>query len=138
MTTEEKVIQKVVDLLSANATINGYVSSRVYASHISSIAKPTFPCLSVHLALSKSEFSPYGIVNVTLQIDTWLPASQNNMNDVLNIHEAIRSELYREVLSDTTLGLIVMQSNEINGGPLLYEEDEDLFHYPVIYFMVAK
>lgn len=134
---EQKAIEKIVKVLVDDSTLAGYVAGRVYASHISTIQDPAYPAISVYLASSRSVFSAPGMVEMSLQIDCWLPAKTHDMNDVLNVHKQIRALLDRAMLSDTRIGVVIAKCNEINGGPLMYEEDTDLFHYPVEYSVTA-
>lgn len=137
-TPEEKVIQKIVTVLAADAVIKNYTGGRVYDSHISSIAEPKFPAISLFLLSSKALFSPPNQVDMVIQIDAWLPNKDFTDRDLKVIHRKIREKLHRQFLSDTSLNLIVSQCIEDNAGPLMYEEDTSLYHYPVSYSVRAS
>lgn len=136
-TPEERVIEKIRNLLIADATVINYTQQRVYASHISSIKEPKYPAVSIHLLFSKNVFSNPEYVEMTLQIDSWFPATKYDLADVMTLHRKIRDNIHRMNLTDTTIGVKVAQSIEILSGPLMHEEDTDLFHYPTQYQIVA-
>lgn len=133
MTLEEKTIEKVRALLIADTTLDGYVNTRVYASHISSISEPVYPAISLHLLSSAVRFSSVEVVDLELQIDAWLPAEDYDGSDVLAVHERIRVLLHRQSIRDTTIGLNSANVIEILNGPMMHEDDTNLFHYPTRY-----
>lgn len=137
LSVEERVIEKVRAVLAADDTIVNYTKSRIFASHPATIEAPKFPCVSLHLLDSLTVYEGTGYVQMTLQIDSWLPASQFDMADALTLHRKIRENLHRQNLSDSTIGVKVASASERLAGPLLYEEDTDLLHYPVQYTIVA-
>ncbi len=138
LTAEEKVIRKIVNLLRADSVINNYMSGRVYASHISTIKEPTFPAISLFLLYSTAQFSPPNQVEMTIQIDAWLPQKDYQQTDVLTIHRKLREVLHRQNLTDKTFSLIVSECIEKNAGPLMFEEDTAIYHYPVSYLVRAS
>lgn len=135
--TEEKVIERVVRLMQEDAEITAYTQSHIYSSHISSIAEPLYPAISVFLLRSGTFFALPTMIDMSIQIDSWFLNSKHDFPDVMTVHRRIRSILNRTRLIDTTLGLNVGMIREISAGPLLYEEDTDLLHYPVEYQIVA-
>lgn len=137
MTPEYKVIEKIRNLLTADTTLDGYFKKRVYASHISSVAEPVYPALSIFLLGSRSLFATPGMVEVRLQLDAWLLASTNNMDDIMTIQARIRAILQRANLTDSTVGVKVATCTEVNSGPLIYEQDTDLYHYPTEFLIIG-
>ncbi|QGH73025.1 MAG: protein of unknown function DUF3168 [Siphoviridae sp. ctCJE6] len=135
---EERVIQKVRDLLIADDVIENYTGKRVYASHISSIEEPKYPAISIFLLFSNAVFAVPGMTRITLQIDTWFLSTEHDLADVLTVHGKIKDALHRQNLIDSTIGIKVAQCIEVNAGPLLFESDTQLFHYPAEYSIVAS
>lgn len=138
MTPEEKVIEKIRKTLIADTTINSYVKTRVYSSHISSILEPKFPAISLHL-LFGSVLHPLDEINrVRIQIDAWFPSDDFNATEVFNCLGRIRSLLHKQDLTDSVIGLVSYQSLESQNGPIMYEPETKLLHLPTIYEMVVK
>lgn len=133
MTPEEKVIEKIRKILIADSTIFGYVKNRVYLAHISSIAEPLYPAMSIHLLSADTEFSAPDIVLVAVQIDAWLPSNQYDGADVLTVARRVRALLHRKDLIDSTIGLDSGEMVERSSGPMMYEQDAFLYHYPQRY-----
>ncbi len=138
MTIEEKVLEKIRKVLIADTTLEPYLNKRVYASHISSIEEPKYPAISLFLLPSRPHDSIPEVFNVKIQIDAWLPSDAYNANDILTILDRVRSLLHRENLTDTAIGLVSYQSLQTESGPMLYEDDTQLFHLPSIFEMVVK
>lgn len=138
MTSEEKIIEKVRKALLAEATIAGAVEQRVYASHITSISEPKYPAISIFPLRSKPYFFGPEYLMVSLQIDIWYMASDGALADLLAIVRKVRDALFRQNLTDSTIGIKVAESIEMGAGPLMYEQDTGLWHYPMEYqFVVA-
>lgn len=135
---EEKIIQKIRKVLIEDSTIAGYVNSRVYATHISSINEPIYPAISIHLLLSNPIFAAPGMVTVSLQIDIWLPGAVFTTSDLFTIQNKIKSLLHRQNLTDSVVALKSATSEQVAAGPVLYEEDTKLMHFPIEYRMVAS
>lgn len=138
LTPEEKAMKKIVSTLFNDAFIQSLTAGRVYASHISSIQEPVTPAISLFLIGSTADFAAFGYVDMTIQIDSWMPNKTSTTADVLALHKRIRDLLHRQNLTDSSMSLIVAQCSERSAGPLLYEEDSDLLHYPVIYSVRAS
>lgn len=137
MTVEQKVIASVRKIMLADAQLNAIVSTNIYASHISSIIKPVYPAISLHLLSSGAHFADFAYVEVNLQIDAWFPTQQYDMTHVLNAHDRIRSLLHRQRISDTTIPVIGV-AVEKSVGPAIVEEDTKLIHLPTIYYFTAS
>lgn len=142
MTSEEKLLEKIRKVLIADTTLEAYVKSRVYASHISSIAEPKYPAISLFLLPARPHGTIPEAVDVRVQLDVWFPSSAYNANDVLAALDRVRALLHRQNLSDTTIdepnGLIVYQCLQTESGPMIYEDDTELFHLPSIFETVVK
>lgn len=134
---EEKVLEKLRAILIADSTLDPYLQTRVYTSHVSSISQPKYPAISMHVLDSGTMFSPHDVVRMDLQLDIWLPSAEYQDVDLWVIKNRIRELLHRANLIDTTIGLKVAQCVEIPGGPLMFEEDTQLFHLPTRYEVVA-
>lgn len=130
---EQKVIASVRKILIADSTLNAVVSTHVYASHISSIKKPDYPCISLHLLSSPgAEYSAMGYKEITLQIDGWFPNQQYDLTSVLNLAERIRTLLHRQSITDKTIPVAGAGFEKIV-GQLMDEEDTKLLHLPMVY-----
>lgn len=138
MTVEEKVIEKIRKVLIADATLEPYLNTRVYASHISSILEPKFPAVSIFQLPSRQWDRVPEVYQVRLQIDAWFPSDAYNMTDIYAILDRIRALLHRQDLTDIDIGVVVYNSAQVESGPLLYEEETQLLHLPALFEMVAK
>jgi len=137
MTAEEKVLIKIREVLIADSVIKGYTADRVYSQHVSTINDPESPAISLHLLTSGSRFAERGIVDMVIQIDIWLPNTEYTPDDLLVIAERIRALLDRQDLKDSGLSLTVMGIGESTSGPIMFEEDTNLHHYPTRYSVSA-
>jgi hypothetical protein len=132
LTQEEKFVSKIQSVLAADSTIAGYVKGNIYASHISSIDEPVFPCISIHILLVNPRFESPDSISISVQIDAWMKFSNSTQADIAAMTQRIRSLLHRANLSDKTLSLVVGQCLCAMSGGLMYEEDTDLQHFPTI------
>ena len=132
LTPEQKFVSKVISVLCADATIAGYVKGRVYASHISSIQDPDFPCISIFILGATPKFETPDSIKISIQIDAWMKLTKHTQDDIAIMTKQIRSVLHRANLSDKTLSLIVGQCIVTSAGQYMYEEDTDLMHFPSI------
>jgi hypothetical protein len=130
---EDKLVSKIVSILEADTIIAGYVAGRIYSSHISSIQEPVFPAISIFTLSVKPRFEAPESVSVSFQIDAWMPFSKYTNMDISALSRRIRVLLHRANLSDSTIPLIVGQCVGPTAGPLMYEEDTDLLHFPSIF-----
>jgi len=128
----EKVIEKIRKTLTDDATIKASVSLRVYDAFISTIDEPVYPAISIHLH-NDSERIEGGIHDIRLQIDLWYDSTVNNINDMLRVYDRVRSLLHKQALSDTTINVTISQCLEQTSGPVMFEENTRLYHYPSIY-----
>lgn len=137
MTVEEKILEKIRKTLLADTIINDLVETRIYPAHISLIPKAIFPAISIHIMQADKRFSEAEVVDVFLQIDSWFPVSNFNHGTIYDVQQQIRNLLHRQNLSDTTIGLIMMQSMESSSGPMLVDPNSKLYHYPTRYRMAG-
>jgi len=138
MTPEEKVFEKLRNVLIADTTINDYVEGRVYLDHPSTIKEPKYPAISFSIIQSAPGISVVTQASIEIQIDIWLDSNKYTTEDLLTIQGRVRALLHRQNLSDTTIdNLIVQQILEVLVGPVMYEDDTDLLHLPIRYSMVA-
>lgn len=137
MTTEEKVLQKIRDLFIADNTIRGYVSTRVYEDHVATINEPQYPAISLYLLGSKPRFQAPEMVDMSVQIDIWLPIKDYGSSDAHEIVGRIRALLNRQNVKDTTIGITFMQVFESMNAPTMYEPENGLLHKPVKYEVTA-
>ena len=138
MTSEEKALEKIRKVLIADPTIIQYCSTRVYASHISSIVEPKYPAISLFMMSSRVLHPLDEIVNVRIQIDAWFPSSEYNTTDIFNCLERVRALLHKQNLTDTLIGLVSYQSLQSESGPLMHEDETELFHLPSVFELVVK
>lgn len=138
MIPEEKVFQKIREILVADATINGYVEGRVYLDHPSTIAEPVYPAISFFFVQTAAGVSVITQASMEIQIDVWLDSNRYTNEDLLIIQRRIRALLHRQNLSDSSIdNLIVQQILEALVGPVMYEQDTNLLHLPLRYNVVA-
>lgn len=138
MIVEEKILEKIRKILYSDTEIDNYIKKRVYASHISSIAEPKYPAISLHLLSSRTDFNIRDFVFIELQIDVWMQGHKYTSIDCYNILKRIRSFLDRQNLNDSDVGIITAKCLEENIGNIIYEEDDQLLHLPIIYSIVAR
>ena len=134
---EAKVIEKIRNVLKADATIKSYVQDRVYASHISSVARPEYPAISITMLPGQAKTNIPAMVNMALQIDLWFPGDSYTSDQVCSCYDQIRSLLHRQALSDTTIGVVIQQFFESAIGPLMWDEASSCLHLPARYNAVA-
>jgi hypothetical protein len=137
MTPEEKIFEKIRRVLLDDTAIKGIVGTSIYEAHISSIDKPKFPAISLHLINGSPSFSAPAMSDMTIQIDLWFDATKSTTEDMKACHRAVRAALHRGSLSDASKSLIVHGIYEMNIGPTLYEQDTRLHHLPTRYKVVA-
>lgn len=137
MTVEEKVITSVRKILVNDPSVNGLVQTNIYASHISSITKPIYPAVSLHLLSSPgADYDAIGYKEVNLQIDGWFPSQQYDLSTILNLAERLRALLHRQMITDAVIG-ISGAGFEKTVGQLMVEEDTKLMHLPLFYTFKA-
>lgn len=134
---EDKLFEKVINVLTENAVVVEATDGRVHASHISTIQNPIFPAISLFLLGSNPSFNVPNMKEVFFQVDLWFPRKMNTTEDVTSLAATIEGLLHRGVLSDTAIGIKVFQIFEETSGPMMHEEDTDLFHYPKRYKAVV-
>lgn len=137
MTPEEKLFEKIRRELIDTETIKAIVGTRVYASHISTVASPEFPCISLHLVSSVADFSIPDMSYITIQVDFWFSSVDHQTDDVLECHRLVRGVLHRGELTDSSIPIQVNHCAEVGAGPMMHEQDAHLYHLPVRYRVVA-
>lgn len=134
---EAKVFEKIRAVLLADATIKTYVSDRIYTAHISTIANPTYPAISLTLMPGQARTNVPEMVNMAFQVDLWFTNDKYTVDDVLACYARVRALLHRQNLSDTAIGVKVQQILETGIGPMLYDADIAGHHLPARYAAVA-
>lgn len=138
MIPEEKVFEKLRNVLLADTTIDRYVEGRVYIDHPSTIKEPKYPAITFALVQGSAEVSVPTQASMEIQIDVWLDSNKHTNEDSLIIQRRVRALLHRQNLSDKSIdNLIVQQILEALVGPFMYEQDTDLLHLPLRYNVVA-
>jgi hypothetical protein len=132
--TEANVLAKLRAVLIADATIAGYVSDRVYVEHISSITDPVYPAISMALLQGQARTDVPEMVNMAIQFDLWFQADRT-VDDVLACYARVRALLHRQVFTDSTVRITVL--NETGIGPVLHDADSNCHHFPARYAAVA-
>ncbi len=136
MTVEQKVIAKIRKIFLADSVIIGYTDTRIYPSHVSTIDKPQYPAISLHLLRSNARFAEVNYVDVDIQIDAWLPMSQYSFSDTQAILDRVRALLQRQNLNDAVIN-IYGNGFETSVGATMVEEDTKLLHLPTTYKFTA-
>lgn len=134
---EAKMIEKIRNVLIADVTVKGLVADRVYASHISSVARPTYPAISIMMLPGQARTNVPEMINMVLQIDLWFPADSFTSDQVCACYDRVRALLHRQPLSDSAIGIKVQQFIESAVGPLLFDETSSCMHLPARFNAVA-
>ena len=134
---EIKVLQKIKDLLLANATITGYVGTHIYTAHPSTIDDPKLPAISLMLMSGQARTNVPDMVSITVQIDLWFPVDRYTIQDILSCYAIIRGILHREVFNDTAINIKIIQLLELSAGPFMYDEGIKSHHWPARYGVIA-
>lgn len=132
---EANVLAKIRAVLIADATVNSYVSTRVYAEHISSVTKPIYPAISMTLMPGQARTDVPEMVNMVFQLDLWFPIDRYTVDDVLTCYNRMRALLHRQVFTDATVK--IMQLFESTIGQIIYDRDANSHHFPVRYAAAA-
>jgi hypothetical protein len=134
---ESKVLEKIRSVLLASASVTADVKTNIYTAHPATISDPKVPAISLLLMSGQARTNVPDVVNMTVQIDLWMPVDRFTIQDVLSLYAVIRGLLHREVFKDTTIGIQISQLLEISAGPFMYDDDVKSHHYPARYNMVA-
>ena len=134
---EQKVIEKVRRTLLDDADIKGYIGDRVYAAHVSTISSPKYPAISLTLMPGQARTDVPEMVNMTFRVDLWFPSADYTVDDVMKCYARIRILLHKVRLSDTEIGVKIMQIRESGIGPMLYDIDMAGHHLPARYAVVC-
>jgi hypothetical protein len=134
---EAMVIEKIRKVLIADATIQGYVSDRVYGSHISTVDRPVYPAISLYLMPGGARKNVPAMVDTNVQVDLWLPVKTYTIDDVMTCYQRVRELLHEQALSDTTIGVKIFNIAESGVGPIMFDEDANCHHLPSRYAVVA-
>jgi hypothetical protein len=134
---ESKVLEKIRSVLLASASVTAYVETNIYTAHPATIDNPKVPAISLLLMSGQARTNVPDIVNLTVQIDIWLPIDRYTMQDILSLYAVIRGLLHREVFKDTAINIQISQIIEISAGPFMYDDSIKSHHYPSRYNMVA-
>ena len=137
MSPELKVLEKIRKVLIADATVKACFEDRVYTAHISSIDRPKYPAMSLHLMDSKAADYAPDMATMAVQIDLWMPDKLHSVDDVLTLYARVRALLHRQDLTDTTIGVTVGWIAEAATGPVTFDETNNCRHLPARYRIVA-
>lgn len=132
---EAEVLKKIRATLIGDATVQGYVSTRVYAEHISAVSSPVFPAISMMLFPGQARTEVPDMVNFVFQLDLWFPVNTHTIDQVLACYGRIRTLLHRQVFDDANVKIKLLTETAI--GPVMYDETIDCRHLPVRYAGVA-
>lgn len=134
---EQKIIEKIRKILIADSTLNTYTNKRVYGAFIASVLEPEYPAISIHVLDGGARPELDALIEVNVQIDLWFQSTDYDFADVATAYQRVRSLLHRQNLTDTTIDVKVMQTLETSVGPMIFEDQTDLLHFPSRYRMVA-
>ena len=137
MNPEIKMLQKIRKVLISDSTIKGYVADRVYTAHVSSVDRPVYPAISLHLIPGQASISAPDMVEMMIQVDLWFPTKDFDVDQVLTCYQKVRDLLHRQDLTDKSMNLIVGRITEITPGPMMYDEDAKCHHRPGRFSVVA-
>jgi len=136
-TAEQKIVEKIRKVLTADTDLNTYVKKRVYGAYISLIHEPVYPAVSLHILSGGAQSSLDTLIAVNIQVDLWFPSDKFTVEDVMLAYGKIRALLHRQKLTDTALSLTALNSLETSSGPVMYEDDTSLYHFPAVYNFLA-
>lgn len=132
---EARLVQKLIAVIKAIADVSKYVGTRVYGSHLSTIQDRVFPAVSIHILPSgEADIDGYGGERPRLQVDLWFNGTGRNAytwDDVVECAQAIKNALHREVLTDNTIGIKVVESTLEEKGPQMIEDGGKVLHMPL-------
>ena len=117
------VREKIRKMLIADSVISGYVDTRVYTAHISSIEKPAYPAISMFLSRSNAWFNVPAMVNMEFQLDFFFPSDLYSEDDVFTAFSRVRSILNVQQIRDADIGVTIAQIIEGGPGPMMYENE---------------
>lgn len=128
MKPDEKILEILRNALVNNASIQGYVSDRVYAQHISSVDNPVYPAISFFLLTESPVARTLPLFKMIIQIDLWFPSSRP-VDEMMACKGIVYDILNGNALLDPSLKSIT----EVVTGPVLFEQESQIFHLPVQY-----
>jgi hypothetical protein len=134
---EAKVLEKIRAVLIADSTVKEYVEDRIYASHITTITNPKFPAISLFLLPGQARKDVIEMVDSTIQIDLWFPSDKWTVDELMACYGRVRTLLHRQPLSDTTIGVKIMNIEESGIGALMYDDGIQGYHLPARYTVKA-
>lgn len=130
---DARLTQKIIAVLSAVSDVTKYTSTRIYGSHISTIQDKVYPAISLYLADGNADNAEIMGETVYIQIDLWFNAIGKNAyvwDDVMECYQAMKEALHRVNISDSTIGIKVLESTMLSKGPQISDEDGKVLHYP--------
>ena len=126
MTPEKKILEILRKALVENAAVQAYVGDRVYAQHISTMENPTYPAISFFILISKpGAYVP--LSRMVVQIDFWF--KDGPVDVMMECREAVRTVLHNNPTLDSSIKCIL----EEDVGPMLYEQETQVYHLPMRY-----
>lgn len=130
---DARIVQKIIAVLGATADVSKYVGTRIYGSHISTIRDRTFPAISIHISDGSADTAEIMGETVRLQIDLWFNAVGKQAyvwDDVMECYQAMKEAMHRVSLTDSGIGIKVLESTMVSKGPQISDEDGKVLHYP--------
>jgi len=137
MSPELKVLEKIRSVLINDTTVKSYIKDRAYMEHISSVDRPEYPAISLHLMDSKAADNVPDLTAMMVQVDLWLPEKTHTSDDVLTLYARVRALLHRQNLTDTSIGVTFGQILESATGPVMFDETNGCRHLPARYRITA-
>jgi len=134
---ELKILEKVRKVLLADTTIKECVQDRIYTAHISTIKDPIYPAISLTLLTGQSRTNVPDMVNMAFQCDLWFPSAEYTVDEVGVYYARVRALLHKQALSDTVIGVKIMQIFESGIGPMMFDQGIPGHHLPARYAAVG-
>lgn len=141
----DRVIQKIISVLSASDLVTKYVGSgsnaRIYGSHVSLITDAVFPAVSIAIIPGGSRSADNAFEHeIVLQIEPWFSAvgaDGYTWDDVLECYAGIVDALHCVKLTDTSIGIKVIQINQTQKGGMIIDPF-GLMHIPSRWKVLAR
>lgn len=142
VSVHQKVVQKLIAMLSAVSDVTQYVpAAQMSLAHISTLQDPVFPAITFHVmpGLGKS-VSDGGLQRMNIQMDLWFKARGANSltwDDVFTCYQACLNTLHRSGGNDPVIGVKIIEITNVQEGPMMWEEDTSLMHWPSKFRVLA-
>lgn len=119
----------------ADATISARVGTNVYPQHVSSVDKPVFPCVTMHVVANTPTVEIPTMRFIIVQFDVWFESDKDQTSDLAVAHEQLGTLFHRTNLKNANVKIknIVQRFD----GPQIRDPDGRRWHFPSRFDMHA-